>query len=102
MHRLIIPKLLNFLLLLLCYPQQHQVMQGTTMVEAGVEAEVEEEVIILGAEVGILMVGVEEVRATMARLMEMLRQLLLLVVTIMEPDRKHLHVDFVENNTITA
>ena len=34
--------------------------------------------------------------------MEMLRQLLLLVVTIMVPDRKHLHVDFVENNTGTA
>ena len=61
----------------------------------------EEGVTILGAEVGILMVGVEEARATMARLMEMLRQLLLLVVTIMVPDRKH-HVDFVENNIGTA
>ena len=99
MHRLIIPKLL---LLLLCYPQQHQVMQGITIVEAGVEAEVEEGEEILGVEVAILMVGVEEARATMARLMEMLRQLLLLVATIMEPDRKHPHVDFVENNTITA
>ena len=102
MHSLTIPRLLlNFLLLLLCYLQLHQVMQGITMVEAGVGVGVEEEVIILGAEVGI-MVGVEEARATMARLMEMLRQLLLLVVTIMEPDRKHLHVDFVENNTGTA
>ena len=31
----------------------------------------------------------------------MLRQLLLLVVTIMVPDRKH-HVDFVESSTGTA
>ena len=102
MHRLIIPKLLNFLLLLLCYPQQHQVMQGILMEGAEVEAEVEEGVAILGAEVGILMVGVEEARATMARLVEMLRQLLLLVAIIMEPDKKHPHVYFVENNTITT
>ena len=67
MHRLTIPKLLlNFLLLLLCYLQQHQVMQGITIVEAGVGVGVEEEVIMLGAEVGI-MVGVEEAKVTMAR-----------------------------------
>ena len=107
MHRLIIPKLLNFLLLptllFLCYPQKHQVVQGlTTVVEAGVEAEVEEGVAILEVEVAILMVGVEEARATMARLMEMLRQLLLLVAIIMEPNKINPHVYFVENNTITT